>query len=91
MALAGVSQSEIIRIISTASAINFDLKPGSTDNTIRVVQRFELPCSRRRFAAVNECVHGRGPKREHLAKSIDVGPNPAPKWAVFQDFSGPVE
>ena len=36
MVLAGVSQSEMIRIISTASAINFDLRPGSTDNLLKV-------------------------------------------------------
>src|SRR5437868_7693525 len=36
MVLAGVSQSEIIRIISTASAFNFDLRPGSTDNLLKV-------------------------------------------------------
>src|SRR5437868_7332869 len=36
MVLAGVSQSEIIRIISTASAFNFDLSPGSTDNLLKL-------------------------------------------------------
>lgn len=36
MVLAGVSQSEIIRIISSAPAISFDLRPGSTDNLLKV-------------------------------------------------------
>src|SRR5450755_3548147 len=36
MVLAGVSQTEIIRIISTAPQISFDLRPGSTDNLLKV-------------------------------------------------------
>src|SRR5689334_13104156 len=36
MVLAGVSQSEIIRVISSASTIAFDLRPGSTDNLLKV-------------------------------------------------------
>src|ERR1700756_813093 len=36
MVLAGVSQSEIIRIISTASVVTFDLRPVSTDALLKV-------------------------------------------------------
>jgi hypothetical protein len=35
LVLAGVSPSEIIRIISTAPRVNFDLRPGSTDNLLK--------------------------------------------------------
>lgn len=36
LVLAGVSESEIIRIISSASAVNFDLRPNSTDELLKV-------------------------------------------------------
>lgn len=36
MVLAGVSQSEVIRIIGSASAVNFDLRPNSTDALLNV-------------------------------------------------------
>lgn len=35
MVLAGVSQSEIVRIIGSAPAVNFDLTPSSTDNLLK--------------------------------------------------------
>jgi hypothetical protein len=34
--LAGVSEREVIRVISSASTISFDLRPGSTDNLLKV-------------------------------------------------------
>ncbi|MGI9073357.1 MAG: hypothetical protein ACR2JB_19075 [Bryobacteraceae bacterium] len=36
LVLAGVSQSEIIRIISSAPSVNFDLRPASTDALLKV-------------------------------------------------------
>jgi hypothetical protein len=36
LVLAGVSQAEIIRIISSAVAVNFDLRPNSTDELLKV-------------------------------------------------------
>jgi len=36
MVLAGVSQSEIIRVISSAPAVGFDLRPNSTDALLKV-------------------------------------------------------
>jgi hypothetical protein len=34
LAVAGVSESEIIRLIGAAQTVNFDLRPGSTDNLL---------------------------------------------------------
>jgi hypothetical protein len=36
MVLAGVSANEIIRIIASAPVVSFDLRPGSTDNLLKV-------------------------------------------------------
>jgi hypothetical protein len=32
--VAGVSESEIIRLVAAAQTVNFDLRPGSTDNLL---------------------------------------------------------
>jgi hypothetical protein len=34
LAVAGVSESEIIRLVAAAQTVNFDLRPGSTDNLL---------------------------------------------------------
>jgi hypothetical protein len=36
MVLAGVSQTEVIRVISSATTISFDLRPSSTDSLLKV-------------------------------------------------------
>lgn len=36
LVLAGVSQAEIVRIIASAPAVNFDLRPNSTDALLQV-------------------------------------------------------
>jgi hypothetical protein len=90
MALAGVSQSEIIRVISTAASVSFDLRPNSTDALLQVGVSEDIikamaaremvaaPSASGAIQATPDRVSVTGPAPLNVARSkIATGPAPA--------------